>query len=97
MKKKELLATAIITNGQKQDEICIEECAELIQAFQKIKRVDEYSAMACVEHLIEELVDVEIMIEQMKLRYPFQGLRERIETMKLNRLASSLGVTYDNA
>ena len=44
----------------------MEECAELIQAINKILR---YPTPAARAHLIEEIADVEIMIEQLKEIY----------------------------
>ena len=46
-----------------QREILVEECAELIQAISKLKRKGERTS----ENFLEELADVSIMIEQMKL------------------------------
>ncbi len=61
-----------------QRDILIEECAELIQAISKLKRNGERIS----SNFIEELVDVEIMLEQMK-----QGLShdESIEFMTVQR------------
>lgn len=51
-----------------QREIFVEECAEAIQAAQKFKRVNsDEDYEKAVEHLREEVADVLIMAEQMKL------------------------------
>jgi NTP pyrophosphatase (non-canonical NTP hydrolase) len=50
-------------------EMMVEECAELIQAFQKFKRVDpknELLTEGAIEHICEEIADVEILIGQMR-------------------------------
>ncbi len=57
-----------------QREILVEECAELIQAISKLKRKGERTS----ENFLEELADVSIMIEQMKLAVSIM-----IEQMKL--------------
>ena len=52
-----------------QREILVEECAELIQAVQKLKRrekqVLDIANTTAMQNYIEELADVSIMIEQM--------------------------------
>jgi len=48
---------------EKQRRQLVEECAELIQAIMKLERTDKERV-----HYIEELADVEIMMEQMKIR-----------------------------
>ena len=72
----------------------IEEMAELTQA---ISKGDRKGILTVKDNLVEEMVDVEIMIEQMKVimgdhihEYPplYKNYREK----KLNRLAERLGV-----
>ena len=58
-----------------QSVVHMEECGELIQAISKLRRAirknpDNYPA-ARVEHLIEEIGDVLICMEQLKLMYGF--------------------------
>jgi NTP pyrophosphatase (non-canonical NTP hydrolase) len=68
-----------------QREIFVEECAEAIQAVQKCKRdvnSDEY--LKAVEHLREEVADVLIMAEQMRLFLGSDKVDEII-TAKLTR------------
>lgn len=48
---------------EKQLDMVVEECAELIQAISKFKR----KGVECVDNLIEEIADVEIMLTQLKL------------------------------
>lgn len=68
-----------------QREMFVEECAEAIQAVQKCKRDvsgDEY--LKAVEHLREEVADVLIMAEQMRLFLGADKVDEII-TAKLTR------------
>ena len=55
---------------EKQREMLIEECSELIQAVQKLKRAEDTQSADNIEvatmQYIEELADVAVMIEQMK-------------------------------
>ena len=72
----------------------MEECAELIQATHKIIRLSNYNREKW-ERLIEELADVEIMIEQIKLGLDGHNLEYRVEKVKnnkLKRLKEMLGV-----
>lgn len=51
-------------------DMLVEECAELIQAINKFKRNgSQHIGQVWHVNLIEELVDVEIMIEQMKINF----------------------------
>ena len=67
----------------------VEECAELIQAVSKYRRVTlgkgqpvaDYKATIVMDNLIEEIADVEVMLEQVK--YLLQIPQEDIEAVKL--------------
>lgn len=55
-------------NGIKQQSmIAMEECAELIQAISKCLRSKEMIPTEVREHLIEEMADVMICLEQLKV------------------------------
>lgn len=74
---------------ENQTDMLMEECAELIQAANKMKRYPEDHEAR--RNLIEEIVDVEIMIAQMKIGYKIT--REEItslRTQKDNRLFKRL-------
>lgn len=64
-----------------QREIFIEECAEAIQAAQKCKRKGDMEAF---KHFREEVADVLIMAEQMRLFLGAAGIDEIVDA-KLNR------------
>lgn len=68
-----------------QREMFVEECAEAIQAAQKFKRVNsDEDYEKAVEHLREEVADVLIMAEQMRLFLGSDKVDEII-TAKLTR------------
>lgn len=98
MTEQELYKKAIEKYGDNQLDMLVEECAELIKAVQKLKRANDRGTDveldAAMENFIEEQVDVEIMIGQMKKRNLREGQRARIKHMKLTRLAGLLGVEY---
>ena len=61
MTEFEILTTAIRTYGEREQECqAIEECAELIQAINHKHRGREHN-------IAEEIADVEIMLEQLKI------------------------------
>lgn len=101
MTEKQLLETAVNELGDIQIEKFIEECAEAIHAIQKFKEwnsgeVDTEECGDVIEHLIEELEDLKIMLEQMDIRFEYKAMRKRMRMLKLNRLAKKLGVTYES-
>lgn len=52
-----------------QSTIAMEECAELIQAISKCLRSKEMIPIEKREHLIEEMADVMICLEQLQIMY----------------------------
>lgn len=52
---------------EQQREIFVEECAEAIKAVQKLKRKDNSDFSGAVENLIEEVADVLVTADQMRL------------------------------
>lgn len=79
---KKILQTAILENGiQMQTIIAMEELAELRQAIEK-----STWSTHCIDNLIEEMADVEIVIEEIRMFYGIK--RHEIEQRKdeiLNR------------
>ncbi len=77
--RKELYTKAIERwNRKPQEDTCIEECSELIKAILKLRRYEEYSSEISEERVIElkadlldELADVFIMCEQVKVLHNF--------------------------
>ena len=85
---EELKKIADYYGYEEQSEQLIEECAELIQAINKYRRamnrgtIDERGI--AIDHLIEELSDVEIMLEQIK--YLLQIPLEEMQAMKFYKI-----------
>lgn len=84
MTEEELMTKAItIFGAYSQIGMVQEECAELIQAINKYRRKGDKSSE---ENIIEEAVDVELMIQQLKIMFPSK-LWETCKKNKLNRLS----------
>lgn len=80
MTKTEIYEKTLIAWGMtSQMDMLIEECAELIQAVQKLKRCPT------LENVIEELADVEIMCEQMRFIFNPSEI-DMVKKQKLERL-----------
>ncbi len=89
-KETEVYQAAIMKWGKElQIEIAIEECAELIKALQKLKRCSDDTILGPRRNVHEEIADVEIMIEQLKLIFNRQ-LIEEYKIEKIERLKSRL-------
>lgn len=79
---KELVKKIIHKHGTvTQSMIAMEECSELIQAISKCLRSKEMIPTETREHLIEEMADVTICLEQLMVMYSitFQELDAWIE------------------
>ena len=66
MHDKKVLIKAIAKYGNGQLDIAQEKCAELIQAISKWKR---YGSINAKINVIEEVADVTIMLEQLKIMF----------------------------
>lgn len=64
----------------------IEECAELIQSVTKLKRLKDVS----YNGFIDELSDVEIMIEQIKIMFSMHNDVNKAKERKIKRIAKKL-------
>lgn len=67
-----------------------EECAELIQAISKLKRSGNSdhpgrTAKAAMNNLYEEVADVQIMLDQIRIMYPSKAY-DTIRAQKIARL-----------
>lgn len=83
-----IMQQAIETYGvQAQCDVAIEEMAELTKAIVKIRRVaDDYEkTQAALDNLLEEIADVDIMVEQMKIVWGQKDVEE-YRRKKLARL-----------
>ena len=84
MEEKDILHFAIRKNGERaQEEVAIEECSELIQAITHKHRGREHN-------IAEEIADVEIMIEQLKMINCCHKEVEEIRNRKIKRLFQRL-------
>lgn len=99
---KEILKRAINTYGSEaQIDVCIEEMSELTKAIIKFKRASQkidfmdvrafrnYIA-AKVSDIAEEIADVEIMLEQMKMIFKCEDEANKQVDNKLKRLGDRL-------
>lgn len=85
---KEILKKAIDTFGENaQQDMVIEECSELIKAILKYRRNN--SASNC-KNIIEEIADVEIMCEQLKMMFECEDEVNKQIEYKINRLKARL-------
>lgn len=81
------LKQAIDTYGvEMQRAVAIEEMAELTKELIKAKRYGDVN----VSEISEEIADVEIMLEQLKMIYRNKSAVEKIRTEKIKRLADRL-------
>lgn len=86
-KQSEIMCRAVIEYGSfKQEDIAIEELAELQQAIIKHRR---YGTPETRQHIIEEIADASIMLYQLLLIHGFTGL-DAITDAKLQRLKKRL-------
>lgn len=79
-----------IYGDKNQVDMCIEECAELQKALLKYRREtnkgfpDVEKVKEAKEAIIDELADVTVMVEQMKIIYGYEAVEERIR-FKIDR------------
>lgn len=80
MLEKEIFCLAIKLFGERaQEEVAMEECAELIQAITHKHRGRDHN-------IAEEIADVEIMLEQLKIINNCHDEVAKIHKEKINRL-----------
>ena len=96
--EKQIFKRAIEHYGMNdQCQVACEECAELIKALSKYHRVTKHQAydkrkiQRCMNNIVEEVADVSIMIDQIKLMY---GISEKsvnaVRAEKVERLRKAL-------
>lgn len=80
MTEPQILNAAIKTFGERnQEEMAVEECSELIQAISHKHRGREHN-------IVEEIADVEIMLEQLKIINDCHDEVAAIRKRKIERL-----------
>lgn len=93
MNREQVLRKAIGVWGvPMQEDICIEEMSELTKAIIKNRRNQDMAASGRLNNIREEIADVQIMLDQMRLIY---GDTKAMEETKLERLAKRLGCDYN--
>jgi NTP pyrophosphatase (non-canonical NTP hydrolase) len=90
----EILNSAIKIYGEtNQLDMVTEECAELIQAINKVKRAQSrIIRQGMINALLVEVADVEIMVEQIKIMFGGYDAVEEAKELKLERLAHRVKV-----
>jgi len=68
--------------------VAMEECSELIRALSKVIREGRAGQVSCFQRLAEEVADVQIMLDQMKVILDGEGSSdwELVREAKLDRL-----------
>lgn len=74
---------------EKQMDMVVEECAELIQAVNKYKRKPDIDTL---KSLAGEIADVQIMIEQLIEMHDLEFDVNRFVNIKLERLKNTIGI-----
>ena len=70
MNRTEILQKAINTYGeQPQVDVAIEEMSELTKALLKYRRNEDMSVDRRLNNILEEIADVQIMLEQLRMIY----------------------------
>lgn len=88
MNREEILRKAINTYGeQPQVDVAIEEMSELTKALLKYRRNEDMSVNRRLNNILEEIADVSIMLDQLRMIY---GSTEKQEEFKLKRLNDRL-------
>ena len=96
IEENQLFNLVFMQNGESnQRRMAIEECSELIKALCKYDRYfadEEIDKKILRLNIIEEMADVEIMIDQLKLMFDHNNDFEQAKEQKLKRLAKRIGV-----
>ena len=94
--RNKVLADAVQTWGRDaQSLMMIEEMSELTKAICKFYRTqDDSSAAVAIEGIREEMADVQIMLDQMKIIF---GSPEEHERKKLDRLRRRLEAAHERS
>lgn len=96
IEENKLFNLVFMKNGEaNQRRIAIEECSELIKALCKYDRYfadEEMDKRILRLNIIEEMADVSIMIDQLKLMFDHSNDFEQAKEQKLVRLAKRMGV-----
>ncbi len=93
MSEREELYMAALNyyGGELQINMVFEEMAELQKELCKyLRKKDTRNKIELIPSIAEEIADVEIMLEQMKLLFEIENAVEKFKTMKVDRLRERL-------
>ena len=94
-KEENILLQAIAEYGaEAQTDMMIEEMSELTKALLKHRRKE---CKETLDNILEEIADVQIMLDQMKLIHDDGKATDEYRDVKLLRLAARLGIAEDAA
>lgn len=94
-KEENILLQAIVEYGaEAQTDMMIEEMSELTKALLKHRRKESEKTLY---NILEEIADVQIMLDQMKLIHDDGKATDKYRDVKLLRLAARLGIVEDTA
>lgn len=94
-KEENILLQAIVEYGaEAQTDMMIEEMSELAKALLKHRRKESEETL---DNILEEIADVQIMLDQMKLIHDDGKATDEYRDVKLLRLAARLGIIEDTA
>lgn len=94
-KEENILLQAIAEYGaEAQTDMMIEEMSELTKALLKHRRKESEETL---DNILEEIADVQIMLDQMKLIHDDGKATDEYRDAKLLRLAARLGIAEDAA
>lgn len=89
--REEIIKSAIRHFGEThQEDKAIEEMSELTKALLKMRAADDsqgyQNVLDCVEDVLEEMIDVQIMLDQLKHIYGWDMVTEQKKLIKLKGL-----------
>lgn len=94
-KEENILLRAIVEYGaEAQTDMMIEEMSELTKALLKHRRKESEETL---DNILEEIADVQIMLDQVKLIHDDGKATDEYRDVKLLRLAARLGIVEDTA
>lgn len=94
-KEENILLRAIVEYGaEAQTDMMIEEMSELTKALLKHRRKESEKTL---DNILEEIADVQIVLDQMKLIHDDGKATDKYRDVKLLRLAARLGIVEDTA
>ena len=93
---EENINIALCLGYEEQSNQLIEECAELIQAINKHRRVkvagNKHKVQMALESIVEEIADVEIMLEQIKFLLSIP--EEELKITKLYKVSRTKDLVF---